>query len=392
VRVLFLIPSLPAAAPIAEYARRLDAAVATDVPGEEFDVAIATDWTMTARLFEVRATRFAFWVDHFAHRRMGTWQAERFAAQLAYDLPVDFIAAAPWVRDTLADLRPDARTVLVTTPALEAAPSAALEAAPSAAPEAAPSAAPEAGRAAAEAGRSAPEAARSAAPEAARSAPEAAGSADPAAGRSAAAPLRVHLAGDGDERAALAAMDEPAEEAPLDGADVVVMLSTVDGVLGAPLAGFRAGATAVVGPAHDAQDLVVHGENGFVADADDIRGAARYLDQLARDRDLLARLREAAAATGARWPSWDDAATEMKGALERIVAEDPPVQAQWPVRLMGDAIAGAAVFRQEIATLTAEVHRMQNEDAYRVAVQVRQKLSPLKRALGAVRRRLRRRT
>jgi O-antigen biosynthesis protein len=339
VRVLFLIPSLPAAAPIAEYARRLDAVVATEPPAEEFDVAVATDWVTTARLFEVRATRHAFWVDHFAHRRMGTWQAERFAAQLAYDLPVDFVAAAPWVRDALADLRPEARTILVRTPA-----------------------------------------------------PGSPGTAPSSGGGG---PLRVHLAGGGeegggdDERAALSAMEEPAEEAPLAAADVVVMLSAVDGVLGAPLEGFLSGATAVVGPAHDAQDLVVHGENGFVADADDVRGAARLLDRLARDRDLLARLQEAARATAARWPTWDDAAAQMAEALERIVAEDPPAQAQWPVRLMGDAIGGAAVFRQEIATLTAEVHRVRNEDAYRVAVQVRQRLSPLKRALRAAARRAR---
>jgi O-antigen biosynthesis protein len=330
VRAVFLIPSLPAAEPIAEYARRLDALVATEPPAEEVDVAIATDWTTTARLFEVRAKRHAFWVDHFAHRRMGTWQAERFAAQLAYDLPVDFVAAAPWVRDTLADLRPEARTILVTTPAPDAAPSRAT----------------------------------------------------PGGG-----PLRVHLPRD-EDRPVLEAAD-PVQEVGLEEADVVVMLSTVDGVLGAPLAGFRAGATAVVGPAHDVQDLVVHGENGFVADADDVRGAARFLDQLARDRDLLARLQDAARATAARWPTWDDAAAQMREALERIVAEDPPAQAQWPVRLMGDAMGGAAVFRQEIATLTAEVHRVQGEDAYRMAVQVRQRLSPLKRAARAAARRLR---
>jgi O-antigen biosynthesis protein len=334
VRVLFLIASLPAPGPVAEYARRLDAEVATSVPDGEYDVAIATDWTTTARLFEVRAKRHAFWVDHFAHRRMGTWQAERFAAQLAYDLPVDFIAAAPWVRDTLADLRPEARTILVTTPAPVPHQS--------------------------------------------------------AAGRGG-GPLRVHLAAaDGDERAAFDAMEEPKEESPLAGADVVAMLSTVDGVLGAPLEGFRAGATAVVGPALDAQDLVVHGENGFVADADDVRGAARLLDRLARDRDLLARLQGAARETGAKWPTWEDAEQEMKAALERIVAEGPPPQGQWPVRLMGDAMAGAAVVKQEIATLTAEVHRVQGEDAYRVAVQVRQRLGPLKRALAALARRARR--
>jgi glycosyltransferase involved in cell wall biosynthesis len=321
VRVCFLTCALPAAEPVAGYADRLGAVVATSAPEGEFDVAVATDWTSTAHVFEVRARRFAFWVDHFAHRRMGTWQAERFAAQLAYDLPVDFIAAAPWVRDTLADLRPDARCLLVTSGAPEVA---------------------------------------------------GAGAAAPAGG-----PLRVHLAGDGDERAAFAAMEEQAVEVPLAaGPDVVVMLSTVDGVLGAPLAGFRAGATAVVGPAHDAQDLVRHGENGLIADADDVRGAARWLDHLARDRELLGRLRSAARATGEAWPSREQAAEELRAALERIVAEEPPAQASWPVRLMGDAIGGAAVFRQELATLTAEVHRLRAAPP-----------SPARRALGALKRR-----
>ncbi len=99
-RVCFITSALPAPAAIAEYARRLDADVAQRAPDGEYDVAVATDWAATAHLFEARAARHAFWVDHFAHRRMGTWQAERFAAQLAYDLPVDFIAAAPLVTST----------------------------------------------------------------------------------------------------------------------------------------------------------------------------------------------------------------------------------------------------------------------------------------------------
>ena len=323
-RVCLLTPGLPAPEPVAEYARRLaerhdvltalterpppadvagTAAVAEALAAEPCDVAVAMDWRATAHLSAVPATRHVVWVDHFAHRRMGTWQADRFAAQLAYDLPVDFVAAAPWVRDTLAELRPEARCVLVTSGA-----PAPTEGAPAAPPST--------------------------------------------------APLRVHPSGD-EARAAVGAMSEAHAEASLGEADVVVMLSSVDGVLDAPLRGFLAGATAVVGPAHDAGDLVRHGENGFVADADDPRGAARFLDLLARDRDLLARLREAAGATGAAWPTAEQAAAEMEAALQRLVAEDPPPAAAWPVRLMGDAIGGAAVFRQEIATLTAEVHRLQ---------------------------------
>ncbi|HEX8085553.1 MAG TPA: hypothetical protein VF529_14770 [Solirubrobacteraceae bacterium] len=323
-RVCFLTSELPAPFAIAEYARRLDALVAVAPPAEGVDVAVACDWAACARLFEADAVRNAFWVDHFAYRRMGTWQAERFAAQLAYDLPVDFVAAAPWIAATLADLRPEARCLLVTSGPPPAAAAASSASAAGASP----------------------------------------------------APLRVHLARD-EDRPAFDAMTEPATTTSLADADVVLMLSTVDGVLDVPLAGFRTGATAVVGPAHDATDLVVHGENGFVADADDTRGAARFLDLLARDRELLARLKEAAWARGESWPTWDDAAAEMESALRRILDEDPPAAARWPVRLMGDAIGGAAVFHQEHATLTAEIHRLR--DAPRP--------NPLRKAAAALKRR-----
>ena len=359
-RVCLLTPALPAPAPVIEYARRLaerhdvvtalterpppSAAagvvpVAEAVAGPPFDVVLAMDWAATAHLFAVPAKRHVLWVDHFAHRRMGTWQADRFAAQLAYDLPVDFVAAAPWVRDALAELRPDARCLLATIGAPEPPP------------------------------------------------------ADgPAAAADVTPPLRVALAGDGEEPAAFAAMQEPAEQVELDdGPDVVVMLSTVDGVLGAPLAAFRAGATAVVGPAHDAADLVEHGENGFVADADDLRGAARFLDLLARDRELLARLRAAALKKGGAWPSWARSAEELEAALERIVAEDPPEQGRWPVRLMGDALAAAAVLRQELGALTLEVQRARAGDPRPPVVRLRESVrgtpaeEPARQAVGLAR-------
>ena len=92
-RVCFLIRGLPAPEPVDELSRRLGerhdvvlalterlppgavtgaVPVAEAIAGDPFDVAIATDWTTTAHLFRLRATRYASWVDHFAHRRMGT--------------------------------------------------------------------------------------------------------------------------------------------------------------------------------------------------------------------------------------------------------------------------------------------------------------------------------
>jgi hypothetical protein len=172
------------------------------------------------------------------------------------------------------------------------------------------------------------------------------------------------------------------------------MLSPVDGALGGPLEGFHAGATCIVASAPDAADLVRHDENGIVADPDDVRGTARWLETLARDRTRLARLQAGARESAASWPSLADAAGALASALDRLVAEEPPPPSRWPVRLMGDAIGGAAVFRQEIAALTGEVHRLEGDQAYRTAIAVRERwrgarLGPLRRLAGPLLRRLR---
>ncbi len=77
----------------------------------EYDVAVAASWEGAIRLFEVRAPRFVVWADGFGHERLGSWQAERIAAALAYDLPTDFVAAGPWVAAALRERRPDARVL-----------------------------------------------------------------------------------------------------------------------------------------------------------------------------------------------------------------------------------------------------------------------------------------
>ena len=396
-QVCLLTSGLPAAdSPVGEHARRLagrdgiDLTVAltdgvppgsaelalgaarasgvADVAGRSFDIAIATDWTTTAHLFGVTARRHAFWVDHLAWRRMGTWQAERFAAQLAYDLPVDFIATGEWVAAELRDLRPDARCVVVprgvdpqvfSGAAIGSAPGGSLPGA-----VATDAIAPAAGATAL----------RVVVDD--RHADEPASSGERAVIGAVESEVEVSYLERGD-----AASDRAAK---LAGADVVLMLSPVDGALGGPLEGFVAGATCVVSSAPDAADLVRHDVNGIVADPDDVRGTARWLDQLARDPERLARLRLGARETASTWPTTDDAADRLAAALEQLVGEDPPAQSQWPVRLMGDAIGGAAVFRQEIAALTGEVHRLHGDEAYQTAVAVRAKLrspklAPLRR-------------
>jgi hypothetical protein len=311
-------------------------AIEDAVDAEAFDVAMATHWTTTARLFEVRAARHAYRVDRLAHHRIGAWNAERIPAQLSYDLPVDFVAASEGVAAELAELRPEARCVVVR-----------------------PGVDKELFRPGGD-GDSDGEL-RVVAVELEEDDPgrEWAG----AALAEAAEPCRT---------ATLARDAAPAQRATaFAAADVALLLSPVGGT---PLEAMHGGAAVVVMPTADADGLVRHGENGIVAEPDDVRGVARWVDHLARDRAWLGRLRAGARATADGWPSWDAAVDELAGALERLVAEEPPHASRWPVRLMADAMAGAAVFRNDHFVLRGELDRLRGDETYRAAAALRERL------------------
>lgn len=130
----FLVPGVPADGDAAaEHARRLGdrhavtvAVCAASVVGggalplkslrdalaQNYDAVVAFEWTTTVQLFSFQTARHVYHVDGFAHEQLDG-DPQRFPAQLSYDLPVDFIAAAPWVARALDEQRPDARCVTV---------------------------------------------------------------------------------------------------------------------------------------------------------------------------------------------------------------------------------------------------------------------------------------
>ena len=89
-------------------------------PGEdgraqgEYDWAVATWWETAARLWDVPARRRLVFLQSFEERFYGPDEPlERQGAAAVLDLPVDFVVVAGWMRDALAELRPDAGCVLV---------------------------------------------------------------------------------------------------------------------------------------------------------------------------------------------------------------------------------------------------------------------------------------
>src|SRR5690349_16147 len=280
-RLCVLAEGLPAGdGPVARVAAELSAEVVTvpvDSVAGPFDAALSTSWQSTVHLFGVEADRYVELVSSLEFEAMDAWQAERLAAVVALDLPVDFIATDPAVHAALSALRPDARVLLARLPVTPVA------------------------------------------------------------------------------------------------ADVVLE--------GSPIPAMLAGCAPIVLSSNAGP--VEHMVSGLVAEPDDPADVARLRALLADDPSLAARLAEGARAAVANWP---DDASEIRAALEEIVATPPPESLRWPHRLMGDVMAGVALLRQDHFEASAYIKRLENDEAYVAAQKVRSKIEG-SRPLRAIARR-----
>ena len=87
--------------------------------------------------------------------------------------------------------------------------------------------------------------------------------------------------------------------------DVLVKLSSVEGMFGPPLEMFHCGGTAVVYDVSGYDEYICHERNALVAAMGDEDAVVAHIRRLMRDRDLLRELRANAALTAEAWPSWE---------------------------------------------------------------------------------------
>ena len=348
-RVCFLLPSLRPSGGVAvatahagalarEHGVEADLVVAGDLAeaaGKRYDVAISTWWETAPALWQLDADRRVTLLQSFEQRFYDRDAPfERLSAEATLALPVDFVVIAGWMRDLLAELRPDARCRVVP-PGIDKGTFG---------------------------GERPPR-------------PD--------------GPLRVLIDGQpslpfkGVEHAlaAVAAMREPvhttvvaldpdaAGELPVDRvvggldavgmaalygeSDVLVKLSRVEGLGLAPVEGFHAGVPCVVTPYTGHAEYVRHGENALVVGFDDEPGTAAALDALARDPELLARLSAGARESADSWPSQEDSTALLHEALLEFAAADPPAPDQ-PLLMrtlaLNTALGRARLSRRAAAT------------------------------------------
>ncbi len=93
--------------------------------------------------------------------------------------------------------------------------------------------------------------------------------------------------------------------------DVLVKLSTVEGMFGPPLEMFHCGGTALVFDVSGHDEYIVHKENAIVVPTGDMEGVVTNLRRLLNDRLELLRLQNGAQITADGWMSWESASEKF---------------------------------------------------------------------------------
>jgi hypothetical protein len=218
-------------------------------------------------------------------------------------------------------------------------------------------------------------------------------------------PLRVLIEGNPDmwlkaipdAEAAVRAMTEPAEvtlvsggRSPEEMADlysshhVLLKLSRVEGVALPPIEAMHCETPCVVTPHSGHDEYVEHGVNGLIVGFDDLPATTESLDRLARDPDLLGHLTDGALRTAQTWPSVEKSADDLAEALTELAAAPPPPvdpamralheRQRLAIELGRGQLGELTWYEREHERAVSELEDIKGERAYRMASAVRRKL------------------
>jgi glycosyltransferase involved in cell wall biosynthesis len=318
-----------------------------------YDVAVATWWETTSQLFTLSADRYAYFVQSLEDRFFELGDPRRLGAGLSHALPVHFVTEARWIADLLEELQPGARVFYVRNGIAKDvfAPVEAIE--PNLEGPL---------RVLIEGYRGAPAKGVDQAVDVVRAMSEPSHLTAVIPDRATAGDIQADVLHGAVSQSVLAQIYAKT--------DVLVKLSRVEGMAGPPLEGFHRGATCVITPVSGHEEYVEHGWNGLITDWDDVRGTARMLDLLSRDRRYLDFLRRNALATARAWPSWEQSSTFMAGALRSIAQGPPPDPRPSGALLAGEAQATAATALGAAERELAEYRWLKRRGAYRALLRL----------------------
>lgn len=107
--------------------------------------------------------------------------------------------------------------------------------------------------------------------------------------------------------------------------DVLLKLSTVEGMFGPPLEAFHCGATSVTYDVTGFDEYIEHGFNGLVCYSRKDDDVIALINSLCRESGYLQKLKRSAVATANDWPNWEDSSKVFSLACQDILNQNSVV-------------------------------------------------------------------
>lgn len=101
--------------------------------------------------------------------------------------------------------------------------------------------------------------------------------------------------------------------------DVIIKLSSVEGMFGPPLEMFSQGGIAITSNVTGNEEYMIHGYNGFILQSYNSHRIGHYIKLLHRDRKLLKTMKANALKTAQQFPSWDQQSKILFMQLQELV-------------------------------------------------------------------------
>ncbi|WDH51674.1 glycosyltransferase [Pseudomonas chlororaphis] len=105
--------------------------------------------------------------------------------------------------------------------------------------------------------------------------------------------------------------------------DILIKLSTVEGMFGPPLELFHCGGTAIVFDVSGHDEYILDGSNAIVVKTGNVDGVVKALKQLLTNSEELLRLQDEALKTAEKWPSWPEASVLFENWVEKCMSAPP---------------------------------------------------------------------
>lgn len=136
--------------------------------------------------------------------------------------------------------------------------------------------------------------------------------------------------------------------------DVLIKLSTVEGMFGPPLEMFHCGGTAIVYDVTGHDEYIVHGRNALVARANDELSVKRFIALLKEFPVFLESLKAGGLETAAQWPDWHKSGRLFQEAIQGMLGQ--PTADRNALRLYANRIESLAIPAERLQRQLSDVY------------------------------------